>query len=747
MATLGILTVSCSGDPVARARKYVERGDAYMARSQYKEAALEYGNAVKVRKDWAEAYYKRGRAYGALNDPVHAYQSYSRAADLDASNVDAQLQAGSLLLAGGELEAARSRAQAVLQNQPKNVRAHILLGNTLTGLNEIRRALVQIEEAIALDPSYAPAWAALGAVRMVDGNTQEAAAAFQRAVALDPASTEARLSLANYQWTAGDVGAAERTLQDGLARDSNNELAHRALALLYVATRRPLEAEPHVKALAQRSDAGRIALADFYLQSNRGDDAIATLHTVEASRDAAAARAARLRLASIEYGRGRKSEGYRLVDALIKDKPHHIDARLAKARMLLGDNDARQASAQIAEALKVDSGSTEAHYLAGLAALAQKRLDEAELAFEQVTTLNPRAAAAHLQLARLRFGRGDTKRAVVAAERAARLQPDDIDAAVALVRTLRANGDLPLARRELDSQIRRHSQAALLQLEMGLLCLQQRDFRCARTAFDAALDLDPSLDDARTGRASTEIADGHVTAARALVERWIKQSPENSRLRVLSAKVHLSAGQTDQAERILCDIVESDTNQLEAYDLLGRIYVAKGQIDRAVTQYQTLASRSQAPAGLLTMIGLLEDARGDHAAARAGYERALAADPGAATAANNLAWIYTEEGRLDDALQLATNADRWLLQRPEPADTLGWLYYRKGLFRRAIEAFERAIARDPAKALYHYHVGLARLKEGQVAEGRTAIQRALMLGLSPADAAAARATLEATLAR
>jgi tetratricopeptide (TPR) repeat protein len=151
VAALGIVTMSCSRDPIARARKFVEQGDAYMARGQFKEAALEYRNAAKVRKDWAEAYYKRGRAYLSLNDPVHAYQAYSRAADLDPSNIDAQLQAGALLLAAGEYEAARARAHAALQKGSKNAGAHILLGDALAGLKDKPRALREIEEAIALE--------------------------------------------------------------------------------------------------------------------------------------------------------------------------------------------------------------------------------------------------------------------------------------------------------------------------------------------------------------------------------------------------------------------------------------------------------------------------------------------------------------------------------------------------------------------------------------------------------------------
>jgi tetratricopeptide (TPR) repeat protein len=315
------------------------------------------------------------------------------------------------------------------------------------------------------------------------------------------------------------------------------------------------------------------------------------------------------------------------------------------------------------------------------------------------------------------------------------------------VRTLRAKGDLARARRELELQIRRQPQAAALRLEMGWLSLQQRDVRGARTAFDAALNLDPALDDARTGRTATELVNGQVTAARALVERWLRERPDNQRLRLLSAQVHLAEGQADQAERVLRDIVAADAGQLEAYDLLGRIYAASGRIDQALAEYRSLAARLPAPAPVVTMIGLLEDARGDHAAARGSYEKALAADPAAATAANNLAWIYTEEGRLDEALQLATGAERALQRRPEAADTLGWVYYRKGLSGRAIETFEKALALAPDKALYHYHLGLARLKDGQVAEGRAAIGRALALGLSAADAAAAKAALETAVVK
>ena len=88
--------------------------------------------------------------------------------------------------------------------------------------------------------------------------------------------------------------------------------------------------------------------------------------------------------------------------------------------------------------------------------------------------------------------------------------------------------------------------------------------------------------------------------------------------------------------------------------------------------------------------------------------------------------MYAESGRLDDALKLATVAQEEL-KRPEAEDTLGWVYYRKGLAQHAIAAFERAVAKAPDNPVYQYHLGLAQMKDGNTRQGRAALKRALAL--------------------
>src|SRR5438045_3759599 len=72
-----------------------------------------------------------------------------------------------------------------------------------------------------------------------------------------------------------------------------------------------------------------------------------------------------------------------------------------------------------------------------------------------------------------------------------------------------------------------------------------------------------------------------------------------------------------------------------------------------------------------TLLGIIAEMQNRPVDARSRYERALQLEPKAATAANNLAWLYAESGEnLDVALQLAQTAKAGLPDTPEVNDTL-----------------------------------------------------------------------------
>jgi len=411
-----------------------------------------------------------------------------------------------------------------------------------------------MEQAISLDPSYAPAWTALGAVQFLGGSRERAGDAFRKAVELAPQSVDARLALANYQWASGDTAAAEQTLLAALSIDARNAGVHRALALLYLSTQRAPQAEAHFKALASEPG-GQLALADYYTGMGDRQRAMSVLQSVEAGSDKSEARAAKLRIAGLEYAGGRKAEALKIVDEVIHEKPKYEEARIAKARMLLIDGKADEASAEAHEAVKLNASSPAAQYTLGLTAVARRDAAAAEDAFEKVLKLNPRAAAARLQLARLQLARGETAGALQAAEEVSRQRPEDVEAAVLMSRSLRAQGDLPRAERELASRIARTPDAAPLYLEMGWLDLQQNKVPAARKAFEDVLRLAPSSYDALVGLITVDLAQHNVNAARGRVAAWQQRTPDDPRLKILSARVALAAGNKAEAEQTLRALV------------------------------------------------------------------------------------------------------------------------------------------------------------------------------------------------
>ena len=735
---IALSLTACRHDPAAEARRFEARADAYAARRQWKEAVVEYGNAVKAQPR-AEVYYKRGRAYAEAGDVRAAYAAYARAAELAPDYVAAHLAAGGLLLANAEYEAADSHATDALKADPRSADAYILRAQSWARRDALPRALEAAHAAIALDARSAAARIALGAIEFRAGHRDAAGSAFDAAVALDPDSADARLARAEFRRAVADLAGAESDLRAGLARHPDDKALHVALANVAILRERPDEAEPHLQALAD-DDAGRLQLADFYMQRRRLTDAAAILEQLAKSATAATATAAQVRLAALSLAQDRKPEAYRLLDAAIAAHPHRIEARVAKARLLLQDGDARAAATEARRALERDSNSADAHGVAALAAMQSGDVADAEREFETVTKIDRRAADAYLQLSQLRLARHDPSAALEAARDAAAVAPENPAAALLMARALRARGDLAEARQLVSDRLRKSGEAAW-SIELGWIGVSERRLREAADAFETALKREPGSIDALEGLTTVDIASGRIDAARTRIAARLARTPADARLRLLSARLDVAAGRMDAAKGTLETLVASSPNELEACALLADVYARRGMVLEAIRQYETIAVRSPHPAAALTMVGLLQQTRSDDESARHSYERALAAEPESGTAANNLAWMYAEAGRLDEAFRLATTADRLLTSRAEPKDTLGWILYKQQQYWRAAKAFEQAAAIAPDRPLYHYHLGLARLRDARTDEARRAFSRAVALGLTGTAAQVATAVV------
>jgi tetratricopeptide (TPR) repeat protein len=174
--------------------------------------------------------------------------------------------------------------------------------------------------------------------------------------------------------------------------------------------------------------------------------------------------------------------------------------------------------------------------------------------------------------------------------------------------------------------------------------------------------------------------------------------------------------------------IDADPGLLAAYAMLGRVYLAQHRLDAARTQFEKLANEQDRPVGALTLLGVINQMQNRIPEAQQAFERALKADPRAAVAANNLAWIYAENGgSLDAALRLAEMANTALPNQAEVSDTLGWVYFKRGQLPLAVSALQHGLELDPTNATTLYHLALAHEKSGNQIEARRLLERYLTL--------------------
>jgi len=111
-------------------------------------------------------------------------------------------------------------------------------------------------------------------------------------------------------------------------------------------------------------------------------------------------------------------------------------------------------------------------------------------------------------------------------------------------------------------------------------------------------------------------------------------------------------------------------------------------------------------------------------------------------AANNLAYLYAERGEnIDEALNLAQSAKEQVPDEPHTSDTLGWVYYKKNVFSRAIVYLKEANEKIPNNPVIRYHLGMAYYKNGENELAKNELKKALELDPKFPGAEEAKSTL------
>ena len=733
---------ACSRDPEAAKRDHLARGNSYVEQNKLAEAVIEYRNAINLDARYGEARFKLGETYERLGDARNAFNEFVRAADLLPERDDVQLRAARYLLLARRYDEAKRIAEALVKKNPKNIDAQIVLANAMANLKDLPSAIAELESAVLVDPKRIDTYLNLAGYEMVNRNPAQAEAVLRNAIAMEPGSVDARLALMSLFWASGDLVKAEALVKEALALQPKHDMANRTLAAFYMRSGRIKEAEAPLRILADaaKTVAPKLGLARYYLGTNRSAEAIPILNALAKQPEGLVP--ASMLLARVDYVDGRRAEAQKRLDQLLDQQPNNARVLLLKSQFLGADGRLDEALVRAQAAATADPRLSAAQYAMGLIYLQKNDRAQALKAFNEVLKLDPASMDTSLQVAKIHLTSGRADLALPLVEGVLTRQPENLDARLTLVRILMARGDVTRAETEAATLLAKAPTSGDAQALVGAIAAMKKNLPAARAAYTRALELDKSSVAALTGLVGLDIAGGKPADARARIAKGLAAAPANPAMLELAGRTYMALGDAQKSEETWRKLIDVQPSSMIGYAALGQLFFAQGRLDDARREFERYAEKQPADVGAHTLVGIILQMQNRIPEAQKKYERVIEINPNAAVAANNLAWLYAEQNaNLEVALQLAQTAKSQMPDSPEVDDTLGWVYYKKGLATLAIASFQQSVVKDPANASYLYHLGLAHLMNGDKVKARESLEKALKTKGDFKEAAEARRVL------
>jgi tetratricopeptide (TPR) repeat protein len=209
----------------------------------------------------------------------------------------------------------------------------------------------------------------------------------------------------------------------------------------------------------------------------------------------------------------------------------------------------------------------------------------------------------------------------------------------------------------------------------------------------------------------------------------VDQKPELSAMVYnLKGGVYLASKRNILAEEAFKKAIKVSPNYLKSYYALARIYISENKEDQAIAQYKALLDVNPKQASAHMLLATIYDLQKRFDLSEKHYRAALDVNPNFVAAANNLAYILADQDKdIEEAFNFARMAKEKFPNDPNVMDTLGWVYYKKGLYDSAIGEFTDCLEKMPENAAVIYHLGMAYYKKGDMENARAELEKALKM--------------------
>ncbi|MGI8959367.1 MAG: tetratricopeptide repeat protein [Bryobacteraceae bacterium] len=757
LALAGICALLFGSACTQSSQKLLAKGNNYHQEKKYKEASILYRKAIArkaIAKDKtnAKAYYLEGLNLLDQRNPLEASKFLRRAVDLNPNNTDAEVKLAEIYLFVYSsdpkkfktlLAEVRELTSKVLQHETNSFNGIRLQGFLDLAERNPDKALASFAEANRIRP-YSREIVGWYAQALVAAKRPEEAGTLTREMIAHDKTWGPGYDFLFLQYkNQNSPDKAEALLRERVANDPSSSAAVANLANYLLATNRFAEADGLIGQVirSKHFSGDREMAGDFYVRAGKLDRAL-DQYQKGSKEDQKNALHYDQRIVTAYTMMGRRDDAVRLAKALAEKNPKDTLTNQMYASLLLETGFATEAVKSLAE----------------LNGLVQK---------------NPADAILHLDLARAYFSLNENDKSLTEALEAIREQPKLTFARFIAAHIYEDRGQHPKALEQTDVILASEPGNADARLIRGRALIGLNAADRALPELEALLQQYPQMNDARFTLGNFYLTANQAAKASGEFQRMWSSDPPDSRGFIGLQNVKLAQGKGDEAVRALQDFIQKNPTdasyryQLANVEASAGIAVIRSDPKRAKTLFQQAADNyknilkaEQNSSDVRLRLGVMQRQLGEYEAALVSFEQAgtakphsaeaflnramlldalnrkqeaidtynkvLGIDPDNALALNNLAFLNAQAGaNLDQAMTFAERAKKKYPNNPDISDTLGFVYFQKNLNPEAVRIFRQGVQDEPTNAIFHLHLAMALLKQGDKQGAREEAGKAL----------------------
>jgi tetratricopeptide (TPR) repeat protein len=751
-----VLLSGCSQSP----EKLLTAANKYHQNKKYQEASILYRKVLLKDKTNAEAYYREGLNLLDQAKVSEAASYLRRAVDLRPSNTDAAVKLSEIYLAAYSQDPKKFKT---LLSDVRDLDKKILLqdassfdGLRIQGLLQIAdqqydKAAATLGKANKIQP-YARNLVGWYAEALVaNNNTSQAMNLMEGMVAHDKTFGAGYDFLFLQHGRAGERDKAEAVLRDRVKNDPTSPVAFQNLANYLLASNRAPEAEAVMHQILNDKKSfpsGHEMVGDFYVRAKKYDQALTEYEQGE-KEDPKNSVKYKERIVALHAFSGRTDQASQMAKDLAEKNPKDLSASEMYASLLLQSGSKADATKSLAELKKLAANNPTDPVLHLDLARAyfglndrDKALSEALEALQTERKANPRAAVvvpARIVAARVYEDRGLHAKAMEQTNQVLAMQPGNPDAILIRCRALIGTNEMDKALPELEELVKKFPKMNDARLQLGSIYLAQRQYDKAEDQFQEVSKATPPDIRGFLGIQTIRLATGKSAQALQAMQDLVDKNPTNVAYRYQLANFQGTAAGMERASNAAHakqliqqaadnykEILKTSANSADVWMRLGVMQRELGQFDAALASFEQAGNADPRNAQAFLNRAMLFESLGKKKEAHDAYNKVLGIEPENALALNNLAYLNADSGQnLDQAMTFAQRAKQKAPDNPDVSDTLGYVYYQKNLNAEAIRIFRQNVLDHPQNSMFHFHLAMALLKQGDREGARQEATKAL----------------------